>query len=497
MGLIKKLSLWFFIVILGAFGLTYFVVAVILNANNEAVISSAMPGFRDSCEAYIKRYIIDSGATDDLIYNIQGFTDEFADILGCGVALYDPQGNYYEGTYDDSGYVKDDVTYACSGMSAYSVVKGWHNTYATFSFPVLVNNQVKVIVRLRVDYTENYNNSNNILEMTLLSCLGILCVAVILLVIYIAWVIKPVNKLSNAITKVSENPYEAMPLDVKSKDEIGRLTENYNHMAMTIRDQWNTIQLEKENLKKTIQYKKDFYDNITHELKTPLTIILGYAEMIQQTNFEDEEFNRKGMDQVITESKRLCAMVAGLLEASRATGNIETKFEATSLDKLLENIVSSMKVKASRYAVPLQQEIERGLNVLGKPEELRKLFVNLIDNAIKYSVTGKPISIAAKAADGTIDVTVENQVEENGVDPKDFDKIFMPFYRSRDVAKKEAGSVGLGLAICRNIVDDHGGSITVTMSEKNRICFCVELPSMLGSGEEDIAHEKPAKKKSK
>ena len=191
------------------------------------------------------------------------------------------------------------------------------------------------------------------------------------------WVINPVNKLSAAIERVSDNPYEAEPLNVKRHEGIGRLTDSYNHMSRTIREQWNTIQLEKENLKKTIQYRKDFYDNITHELKTPLTIILGYAEMMKQTDFQDEEFNNKGIELVIGVAKRLFNMVAGLLEASRATDQVEAQFEQTRIDKLLEDIVSSMRVKANRYAARIEAAIEEGLTVLGKPEELRKLFVDV------------------------------------------------------------------------------------------------------------------------
>ena len=264
-------------------------------------------------------------------------------------------------------------------------------------------------------------------------------------------------------------------------------------MSRTIREQWNTIQLEKENLKKTIQYRKDFYDNITHELKTPLTIILGYAEMMKQTDFQDEEFNHKGIEQVIIEAKRLCNMVAGLLEASRATDQVEAQFEQTRIDKLLEDIVSSMRVKANRYAARIEAEIEEGLTVLGKPEELRKLFVNLIDNAIKYGEPGEPVTVRARADGQEVSICVENQIEENSIRQEDFDKIFLPFYRSRDEEKKEAGSVGLGLAICRNIVDDHGGSIAAEMPRNDRISFQVTLPAMADAGEERAVHGKRKK----
>ena len=168
-------------------------------------------------------------------------------------------------------------------------------------------------------------------------------------------------------------------------------------------------------------------------------------------------------------------------------------FRSTRIDKLLEDIVSSMRVKANRYAARIEAEIEEGLTVLGKPEELRKLFVNLIDNAIKYGEPGDPVTVRARADGQEVSICVENQIEENSIRQEDFDKIFLPFYRSRDEEKKEAGSVGLGLAICRNIVDDHGGSIAAEMPRSDRISFQVTLPAMADAGEERAVHGKRKK----
>ena len=207
MGLVKKLVLWFSVAIILSFGVLYFVVAGILNANNEAMIAEAMEGYRDSCEAYITRYIMDaeqSTESDGLLTSMRGMSREFSNMLGCGVAIYDADGNYYQGTYADNGYVQDDVQYARDGLSAYSVVKEPYDTYAMFSFPVMMDGEVQAIIRLQADYTGIYANSEYVLEMILLSCLGILCVAILLLALYMGWVINPVNKLSAAIERVSK-----------------------------------------------------------------------------------------------------------------------------------------------------------------------------------------------------------------------------------------------------------------------------------------------------
>ncbi len=169
-----------------------------------------------------------------------------------------------------------------------------------------------------MDYSELYQSGSYISRMVLYSSASVLVTALVLLVVFAGKVIEPVNRLRNAVVELTEDPSSAMPLPIRHKDEIGELTREYNKMAAIIREQLREITLEKSALEEAVAYRKHFYDNVTHELKTPLTIILGYAEMMEDTDFSDLEFSKKGIQHIISESKRLRDMVTALLDATRA-----------------------------------------------------------------------------------------------------------------------------------------------------------------------------------
>lgn len=234
--------------------------------------------------------------------------------------------------------------------------------------------------------------------------------------------------------------------------------------------------MEKTALEEAVAYRKHFYDNVTHELKTPLTIILGYAEMIEQTGFSDPEFTKKGISHIISESKRLRDMVAALLDATRLGVSDTSDFQEVDLAVLLKDVAASMELKAQRLSKSIclsLPEDEQTLRVWGSQEQLIQLFINLLDNAIKYSA-GKEIWAQARRLGEHVEISVENDVEQP-ISQEELGRLFIPFYRQREGG--EPGSVGLGLAISRKIAEEHGGSIMALLSKEKRICIRVLLVS--------------------
>ncbi len=478
-GLVKKLSFWYLLIALPSFLILNLVVSGIISANNEATIENDLLDYKTNCEIYITRAVLGENlpASQDSFQSIsQNIADDLGAILGKDLAFYTPAGEIiYSGFQGSAANAStEDVSYAAQGKNAYTIVYG-DRTYVYFSFPITMSGQTIGIMRLRSEYTSLYQNGNYILNMVTYGAACILFMAFLLFIISMAKVIGPIRKLRNSIVEMTRDPEHIEPIQVRRQDEIGELTQEYNDMALTIKDQLNTIRLEKENLKKTIEYRKDFYDNITHELKTPLTIILGYAEMMEQTHMEDPAFNEKGLHEIITETKRLRDMVGALLEVSRETGRLSAKFEDIDLCGLIQSLQSSMNIKAKRYGATIETKLPERAIIHGDPERLRQLFINLLDNAIKYGVAGESISVEVADMEDHVKIEVSNAFEGN-VDLLELNKIFMPFYQSRKSGKKEDGSVGLGLAICKNIADAHGGSITA-LRQEHRLCFQVILPA--------------------
>lgn len=469
-GLVRSLVFWYSVIVFATFGVLNLAVSGMIGSSNEKNIEADLRGFQESSEVFLSRYVLKNG-----VWGYQEVGDSLCAVLGSNLKIYSTTGELlYNALFADEQAPGDDMAYAAQGKSAYTVYTSGEHTRVYFSFLV----EEFGIIRVEVDYSELYQSGSYISRMVLYSSASVLVTALVLLVVFAGKVIEPVNRLRNAVAQLTEDPSSAMPLPVRHKDEIGELTREYNKMAAIIREQLREITLEKSALEEAVAYRKHFYDNVTHELKTPLTIILGYAEMMEDTNFSDLEFSKKGIQHIISESKRLRDMVTALLDATRAGVSDTSDFEMVDLAELLRDTAASMNLKAARQqkeiVLSLPEE-EQSLRVWGSREQLIQMFINLMDNAIKHG-TGSKISVLSQRLGEHVEISVENEIEKK-ISEEELARLFIPFYRQREEGA-EPGSVGLGLAICRKIAESHGGNISALLPDEKRICIRVLLLSV-------------------
>lgn len=185
------------------------------------------------------------------------------------------------------------------------------------------------------------------------------------------------------------------------------------------------------------------------------------------------------MNHVVQESERLHGMVLRLLELSRETAGSE-EFKQVDTGQLLRDTCEALAFKAKRYHKSIHSEIEEGLHVYGQEDRIRQIFINLLDNAIKYSKPYSEIEVQAKRAGEQVRYRFANLGET--IPPEQLNEIFEPYYVPERHGAKETGSVGLGLGIVKSIVDDHGGTVRMT-SENELTTVVVELPFMKSEGE--------------
>lgn len=473
-SLVKKISLYFAFIMLTVFCLLYFGLSGMMIKNNENEIAEDMKELSSNVSTYIDQAI--ALHSSDIQQN--GLTGTLPDIVnemnlmfGGNFGIYSSKGELIyttEGEYNG----RDDLNYAVEGLCSYTIDHTSNGTVVHFSFPAQIDRKNRII-RFEADYTSMYDNSQSITLMVLAGSAVILFGAFLMLIVMIVDVAAPIRTLSNAIRNTAINPEEITPIRLNRKDEIGRLASDYNYMASTIRSQMLTIESEKNNLNKTLEYRKSFFDNLTHELKTPLTIIIGYAEMMEQTDFDDSDFNKKGIHNIITESKRLRDMVTGLLDSSRET--VIPEDEATVFDPstIIDEVAAGMNIKAESVGKRIIVRNVHG-EIKGSSNMIHQLLINLFDNAIKYGKAGCDILVSSIIEDNYYVISVSNPISPDH-EIKDISKIFMPFYRSREDDKKEAGSVGLGLTICKSIAIAHHGNITAQEIDGN-IVFTSYLP---------------------
>ena len=467
-GLVRSLVFWYAVIVFATFGVLNLAVSGIIGSNNDRSIEEQLRSYQQSSEVFLSRYVLKNG-----IWGYQEAGDSLCAVLGHNIKIYSTTGELlYNAFFSVEDPPQKDLELAMQGQSAYTVLSRGESTRVYFSFPV----ENFGVLRMEVDYSQMFAGSRYITRMVLYSSASVLVIALVLLVVFAGKVIEPVNRLKGAVAGLREDPISAKPLPVRRKDEIGELMREYNNMATIIREQLREITMEKTALEEAVAYRKHFYDNVTHELKTPLTIILGYAEMIEQTGFSDPEFAKKGISHIISESKRLRDMVAALLDATRLGVSDTSDFQEVDLAVLLKDVAASMELKAQRLSKSIclsLPENEQTLRVWGSQEQLIQLFINLLDNAIKYSA-GKEIWAQARRLGEHVEISVENDVEQP-ISQEELGRLFIPFYRQREGG--EPGSVGLGLAISRKIAEEHGGSIMALLSKEKRICIRVLLVS--------------------
>ena len=221
------------------------------------------------------------------------------------------------------------------------------------------------------------------------------------------------------------------------------------------------------------QAMRDFVANVSHELRTPLTSIQGYAQAILDGTAPDA---KRAAGVIHGESERLRRLVEELLDLARMdTGQAPLARKPVDLGAVLSAIVERLKLKAAEKGVQLQNEANSLPSLIGDGDRLAQVFTNLIDNALKHTPEGGKVRLKAEASSGWVSVHVDDTGP--GIPPDELSRIFERFYQL-DKARSGSGprGAGLGLAISREIVVAHGGSLEAQSVVGRGSRFTVRLP---------------------
>lgn len=468
------------------FFVTGFVKMQIRN-NIEKQVTEEMLRVRDNSEIYVRQLLLlnDCQIDGEGFEECAGEIEEQLKSAGyCDVALYDLEGGRItedgQGTF--GGRRREDFERALKNENAFTLrygKKGKCDAY--FTMPVNLMGKPVGLISYFFDYREIYEREwdtvSGIIHVSV-SVFAVIC-TVIWMLIY--RMVLPIRKLSRATGIVSEHLadgqldsgiIENLKFDGR-KDEIGELSQNYMQMLKVTMEQFEKIQKDKEHILKLWSSRQEFYNNVTHELKTPLTTISGYAQLIEENGLSDEELFHGGMEHIRKESTRLYGMVVHLLEMQDRDAFLET--EKFDLAELLRNVAGMMQLKAKRYGSVITAEGDAGsYPIMGHPDRIRQVLINLTDNAIKYGEPGEEIRLRIYRQARSVQIDVSNR--GRGIDKEEMDNIFEPFYRADREQSAELGSSGLGLAISKKIMEEHGGDIRVASRPGEETVFTVRFP---------------------
>ncbi|WP_432663478.1 HAMP domain-containing sensor histidine kinase [Wukongibacter baidiensis] len=287
------------------------------------------------------------------------------------------------------------------------------------------------------------------LKMLLTSFLIAAAVAIVVSLFLERSLVKPIMKLRNEMNKFSIKKFNE--IDIKTNDEIEELANSFNGMA--------------NKLKSYDEQQRRFLQNASHELKTPLMSIQGYAEGIKDGVIEGDEVG-ESLDIIIDESQRLKKLVDQIIYLTKLE-NIEEvfEFEQVNINEIAENAIRSINSLAIDKDIEIQ--LEADTKKLGNydVEKMKRVFINLIGNAIRYAKKKILVTIEEKDDHQIIEVIDDGQGFMNDEDKK----IFERFYKGDD------GGTGIGLAITKAIVKGHGGNISAYNHESLGAVFRIDL----------------------
>lgn len=309
--------------------------------------------------------------------------------------------------------------------------------------------------------------------------LGILLFSVTFMILQEPY-IRYISRISEAVQNISEGNLNTV-IDVIGDDEFSSMAANLNHMAADIKKL-----MEKE--RKSERTKNELITNVAHDLRTPLTSIIGYLELLAGNQQVPADMQHKYIEIAYGKSRRLQKLIEDLFGFTKLNcGKIAMHVGQIDIVKLLGQLVEEAypNFVEKGLSYDLQSNVPAKI-INADGNLLARLFDNLIGNAIKYGADGKRVLVKIHAEGETVTVSVTNY---GYVIPTDeLPLIFNKFYRVEQSRSSSTGGTGLGLAIAKEIVDMHGGTISVA-SDLNGTVFTVKLQVDFDVDKENFGHK--------
>lgn len=270
---------------------------------------------------------------------------------------------------------------------------------------------------------------------------------------------KPIRAITQTAYSIAAGNFnDRLPVRQKNMDELDKLCDTINYMASELASA--------ENL------KNEFISSVSHELRTPLTVIKGWAETIRASGTSDPLILNKGVEVISNECERLSGLVEDLLDFSRMqSGHLRLHMEKTDILAELEEAYVMYKEIAAKDGIRLEYRAPEQLPpVMADANRLKQVFINIIDNAVKYSSRGGLVRIEASSHDIYVQVAVKDT--GCGIAAQDLGKVKERFYK----ANKTVRGSGIGLAVADEIIKQHNGILEIDSKENIGTVVTIVLP---------------------
>lgn len=321
--------------------------------------------------------------------------------------------------------------------------------------------------------------------------LGLIGISIILALIYSNFISKPLVTITKVANEMANMNFSVI-CRTNRKDEIGILAHSLNSLSKNLHDSLLDLQRKNKKLEDDIEKerqlektRKEFTDNVSHELKTPIGIIAGYAEGIRDGIVTGEDAHLY-LETIIDEAKKMSVLVTNMLELSKLeSGTVKPNFEDFNINRLIKKIIRIHEpdFEEHKFNVNFTSTNEYSY-VYADPFQMEQVFTNLITNAIKYTPPGNDINITIEEDLDRFRLSVQNM--GTNIPDEEINKLFDKFYRiDKSRERTQRNSTGIGLSIVKNILKLHNSEFNIRNID-NGVEFYFYLPKIVHYDDEDI-----------
>lgn len=308
-------------------------------------------------------------------------------------------------------------------------------------------------------WKENYFKSDNTVMVHIYYFIWITTVIltfIISLLVMIRRKIKYLQHITDSVQTIA-NGKLGTTIEIKGNDELSQLAKNINYMSKELKSKF-------EHERQIVSAKNELITNISHDLRTPLTSIIGYVDLLRKKEYRDDEQLYDYLETIYSKSQNFSKLINELFEYTKLTSpDLKLNFTEVELGGLLEQILGEYMPILEKEGLDIQKSItEEDIHVSMDIEKIVRVYDNLLMNVIKYSKKPSILKVDLHIVGIKAIFTISNQVENLPV--QDVNKLFERFYRG-DMARKEDGGSGIGLAISKRIIELHGGTIDANYRE--------------------------------
>jgi signal transduction histidine kinase len=299
-------------------------------------------------------------------------------------------------------------------------------------------------------------------------------------------VVRPLQALREGVERISSGDLSSR-LEIKTGDEIETLAEEFNKMTAHLKESQTGLErkvaertheltIANEKLEEASKLKSQFLANVNHELRTPVSAIIGYGGLVlSETEDQISQVQRENLRDLLNNAERLLNLIDSLLDFAKIeAGKMEVRVEPVNVTEVIHWAASTIEPILNNGSVQIVREISPGIPAMNTDrEKLRQIILNLLDNAAKFTERGE-IKITASQQNGSLKLVVSDT--GIGIQNEGLNQIFEEFHRGESSTTKKYRGSGLGLAIVKRLVGLLGGSIDVSSDVSVGSTFTVILP---------------------